>query len=137
GLILVDELAHTNAPGSRHAKRWLDVDELLKGGVDVYTTLNVQHVESVYDLVAQITGVTVRELIPDGVVEKADEIELVDLPPDDLLQRLKEGKVYLPEHAERAREHFFQKGNLIALRELALRLTAQRVDAQMESYRDT
>ena len=137
GLILVDELAHTNAPGSRHAKRWLDVEELLKAGIDVYSTLNVQHVESVYDLVAQITGVSVRELIPDGVVEKADEIELVDLPPDELLQRLKEGKVYLPQHAERAREHFFQKGNLIALRELALRLTAERVDAQMESYRHT
>jgi two-component system sensor histidine kinase KdpD len=134
-LILVDELAHTNAPGSRHAKRWLDIDELLKAGIDVYTTLNVQHVESVYDVVAQITGVSVRELIPDEVLEKADEIELVDLPPDDLLQRLKEGKVYLPHQAERAREHFFQKGNLIALRELALRLTAERVDAQMESYR--
>jgi two-component system sensor histidine kinase KdpD len=135
GLLLVDELAHTNAPGSRHAKRWLDVAELLKAGIDVYTTLNVQHVESVFDLVAQITGVSVRELIPDDVIEKADEIELVDLPPDDLLQRLREGKVYLPAQAERAREHFFRKGNLIALRELALRVTAERVDAQMESYR--
>ena len=134
-LILVDELAHSNAPGSRHAKRWLDIEELLQAGIDVYTTLNVQHVESIYDVVAQITGVTVRELVPDEVLEKADEIELVDLPPDDLLQRLKEGKVYLPHQAERAREHFFQKGNLIALRELALRLTAERVDAQMESYR--
>ncbi len=135
GLLLVDELAHTNAPGSRHAKRWLDIQELLKSGVDVSTTLNVQHVESVYDLVAQITGVSVRELVPDEVLAQADEIELVDLPPDDLLQRLKEGKVYLPHQAERAREHFFRKGNLIALRELALRLTAARVDAQMESYR--
>jgi len=134
-LILVDELAHTNAPGSRHAKRWLDIDELLQAGIEVYTTLNVQHVESVYDVVAQITGISMRELVPDDVLEKADEIELVDLPPDDLLQRLKEGKVYLPEQATRARDHFFKKGNLIALRELALRLTAERVDAQMESYR--
>jgi two-component system sensor histidine kinase KdpD len=135
GLLLVDELAHTNVPGSRHDKRWLDVLELLKAGIDVYTTLNVQHVESAYDLVAQITGVSVRELVPDDVLERADEIELVDLPPDDLLQRLKEGKVYLAPQAERAREHFFRKGNLIALRELALRLTAERVDAQMETYR--
>jgi two-component system sensor histidine kinase KdpD len=134
-LLLIDELAHTNAPGSRHAKRWLDIEEILKAGIDVYTTLNVQHVESLYDVVAQITGVSVRELVPDTVLERADEIELVDLPPDDLLQRLREGKVYLPQQAERARENFFQKGNLIALRELALRLTADRVDAQMESYR--
>ncbi len=135
GLLLLDELAHTNAPGSRHAKRWLDVEELLAEGIDVYTTLNVQHVESMYDVVAQITGVAVRENVPDSILERADEIELVDLPPDDLLQRLREGKVYIPEQAARAAEHFFKKGNLIALRELALRVTAHRVDQQMESYR--
>jgi two-component system sensor histidine kinase KdpD len=134
-LALVDELAHTNAPGSRHRKRWQDVLELLDAGIDVYTTLNVQHVESLIDVVAQVTGVDVRETVPDSVLERADEIELVDLPPDDLLQRLREGKVYLPEQAGRAAQGFFRKGNLIALRELALRQTAQRVDAQMESYR--
>jgi two-component system, OmpR family, sensor histidine kinase KdpD len=135
GLLLMDELAHTNAQGSRHAKRWLDVEELLAAGIDVYTTLNVQHVESLYDVVAQITGVAVREIVPDSILERADEIELVDLPPDDLLQRLREGRVYIPEQAARATEHFFKKGNLIALRELALRVTAHRVDQQMESYR--
>ncbi|MFI5371522.1 MAG: DUF4118 domain-containing protein [Candidatus Eisenbacteria bacterium] len=134
-LLLVDELAHTNAPGSRHRRRWQDVEELLDAGIDVYTTLNVQHVESLVDVVAQITGVTVRETVPDSMLDRADEIEVVDLPPDDLLQRLREGKVYLPQQAERALENFFRKGNLIALRELALRQTAQRVDAQMESYR--
>ena len=136
-LLLLDELAHTNAPGSRHRRRWQDVEELLGAGIDVYTTLNVQHVESLIDVVAQITGVTVRETVPDSILDRADEIELVDLPPDDLLERLSEGKVYVPQQAERALEHFFQKGNLIALRELALRQTAQRVDAQMESYRRT
>ncbi len=135
GLVLLDELAHTNVPGSRHAKRWQDVEELLAAGVDVYTTLNVQHVESLIDVVAQITGVNVRETVPDSILDRADEVELVDLPPDDLLQRLREGKVYVPKQAERAVESFFRKGNLIALRELALRQTAQRVDAQMESYR--
>ena len=134
-LLLLDELAHTNVPSSRHRRRWQDVEELLDAGIDVYTTLNVQHVESLIDVVAQITGVTVRETVPDSILERADEIELVDLPPDDLLQRLREGKVYRPQQAERALEHFFRKGNLIALRELALRQTAQRVDAQMESYR--
>jgi two-component system sensor histidine kinase KdpD len=135
GLLLVDELAHTNAPGSRHARRWQDVLELLDAGIDVATTLNVQHVESLNDVVAQITGINVRETVPDSVLDRADEIEMVDLPPDDLLQRLREGKVYVPEQAARAREAFFRKGNLIALRELALRQAAQRVDAQMESYR--
>ncbi len=135
GLLLLDELAHTNAPGSRHRKRWQDVEELLAAGIDVATTLNVQHVESLIDVVAQVTGITVRETIPDSILDRADEIELVDLPPDDLLQRLREGKVYLPDQAGRALEHFFRKGNLIALRELALRQTAQRVDAQMETYR--
>jgi two-component system sensor histidine kinase KdpD len=134
-VLLVDELAHTNAPGSRHAKRWQDVEELLAAGITVYTTLNVQHVESLNDVVAQITGVSVRETIPDAVFEKADEVELIDLPPDDLLQRLREGKVYVPEQAQRAVERFFRTGNLIALRELALRRTADRVDAQMQDYR--
>ena len=134
-LLLLDELAHTNAPGSRHRRRWQDVEELLGAGIDVYTTLNVQHVESLIDVVAQITGVTVRETVPDSILDRADEVELVDLPPDDLLQRLREGKVYVSQQAEKALDRFFRKGNLIALRELALRQTAQRVDAQMESYR--
>ena len=134
-LLLLDELAHTNAPGSRHTKRWQDVEELLSAGIDVYTTLNVQHVESLWDAVAEITGVLVRETVPDSIIDRADEIEIVDLPPDDLLQRLKEGKVYVAPQVERALENFFRKGNLIALRELALRRTAERVDAQMESYR--
>ena len=134
-LILVDELAHTNAPGSRHAKRWQDVVELLEAGIDVYTTVNVQHVESLNDVVARITGVVMRETVPDSVFEQADEVELIDLPPDDLLQRLREGKVDRPVQAGEAAEHFFRKGNLLALRELALRRTADRVDAQMRVYR--
>jgi two-component system, OmpR family, sensor histidine kinase KdpD len=134
-LLLLDELAHTNAPGSRHAKRWQDVEELLDAGIDVYTTLNVQHVDSLNDVIAQITGVTVRETVPDSILDRADEIELVDIPPDDLIQRLREGKVYVPQQADRALESFFRKGNLIALRELALRKTAERVDAQLESHR--
>jgi two-component system, OmpR family, sensor histidine kinase KdpD len=134
-LLLVDELAHTNAPGSRHAKRWQDVEELLEAGIDVYTTVNVQHIESLNDVVAQITQVIVRETVPDKLVEQANEVELIDLTPDDLLQRLKEGKIYLPGQAERAVRSFFRKGNLIALRELALRRTADRVDAQMRDYR--
>ena len=133
-LLLVDELAHTNAPGSRHAKRWQDVEELLAAGINVYTTLNIQHIESLNDVVAQITGVTVRETVPDSVLERADEIELVDVTPDVLQQRLREGKVYVPEQASRAIDRFFRKGNLIALRELALRRTAERVDAQMRGY---
>src|SRR6266849_5609385 len=136
-LILVDELAHTNAPGSRHAKRWQDVEELLDAGIDVYTTVNVQHLESLNDVVAQITGVLVRETVPDSILDQADELELIDLPPDELLQRLREGKVYVSEQARRALDHFFHKGNLIALRELALRRTADRVDAQMQVYRST
>ena len=134
-LILVDELAHTNAHGSRHPKRWQDVQELLDAGIHVYTTINVQHLESLNDIVAQITGVVMKETVPDAVLERADDIELVDLPPDDLLQRLKEGKIYLPEQAERALQHFFRKGNLIALRELALRRTAECVDEKMQEYR--
>jgi two-component system sensor histidine kinase KdpD len=133
-LILVDELAHTNAPGSRHPKRWHDVVELLDAGISVYTTVNVQHIESLNDVVAQITGVVVRETVPDRVIEQADEVELIDLSPDDLLQRLQEGKVYVPQQAARAAQSFFRKGNLIALRELALRRTAERVDAQMRGY---
>lgn len=135
-LTLVDELAHTNMPGSRHAKRWQDVVELLDHGLDVWTTLNVQHLESLNDVIAQITGVRVRETLPDQVFEQATEVELVDLPPDELLTRLREGRVYLSEQAQRASQHFFRKGNLIALRELALRAMADRVDAQMRVYRD-
>jgi two-component system sensor histidine kinase KdpD len=135
GVILVDELAHTNAPGSRHVKRWQDVDELLDAGLDVYSTLNVQHLESLNDVVAQITHVVVRETVPDSVLEKADDIRLIDLPIDELLARLKEGKVYLGEQAQRAGKSFFRPGNLIALRELALRVTAQSVDQQMRRYR--
>ncbi len=133
-LILMDELAHTNVQGSRHDKRWQDVLELLDAGIDVFTTLNVQHLESLRDVVAQITGIVVRENVPDTVVERADEVELVDLPPEDLLQRLREGKVYVPDQARHAIDRFFRKGNLLALRELALRQTAQNVDAQMRRY---
>lgn len=133
-LVLVDQLAHTNAAGSRHAKRWQDVIELLEAGIGVYTTLDVQHLESLNDVVAQITGVVVGETVPDLVLEQADEIALVDLPPDGLLERLSEGKVHVPAQAAGAIEQFFRKGNLIALRELALRRTAQRVDAQMRTY---
>jgi two-component system sensor histidine kinase KdpD len=134
-LILVDELAHTNAPGSRHKKRWQDIYELLGAGTSVYSTVNVQHLESLNDVVAQITGIYVRETIPDFLLDRADEIELIDLPPDDLLQRLREGKVYMPQQAAAAIENFFRKGNLMALRELALRRTADRVDEQMQVYR--
>ena len=135
-LILMDELAHSNAPGSRHPKRWQDVEELLEAGIDVFTTVNVQHLESLNDVVGGVTGVQVRETVPDPVFDAADEIVLVDLPPDDLRQRLHEGKVYIGGQAERVIEHFFRKGNLIALRELALRRTADRVDDQMRAWRD-
>src|SRR5258706_9907690 len=134
-LVLVDELAHTNAPGLRHQKRWQDVTELLDAGIDVYTTVNVQHLESVNDVVQRITGVTVRETLPDSVLEQADEVELIDTAPDELLERLREGKIYSPEAAERAVKHFFNKGNLIALREMALRKTAAQVDSQMDGFR--
>jgi two-component system, OmpR family, sensor histidine kinase KdpD len=134
-LILVDELAHTNAPGSRHPKRWQDVEELLDKGIDVFTTLNVQHCESANDIVAQITGISVHETVPDTFVEEADEIKLVDIPTEDLLKRLGEGKVYLGERAELAAKHFFQPGNLIALRQLALRYTQHNVDAKLQSYK--
>ena len=133
-IALVDELAHTNAPGSRHPKRYLDVEELLSHGIDVYTAVNVQHIESLNDVVAQITHVRVRETVPDSVFDRADAIELIDLTPDDLIQRLKEGKVYVPKQAERALEHYFSPGNLTALRELALRRTAERVDEQLLTH---
>jgi len=133
-LALVDELAHTNAQGCRHPKRYLDVEELLAAGIDVYATLNIQHLESLNDVVAKITGIRVRETVPDSIVDRADEVEVVDLTPGDLEQRLKEGKVYLPQQAERAIRNYFKPGNLTALRELALRRTAQRVDEQMVDY---
>ncbi|WP_128927461.1 sensor histidine kinase [Bradyrhizobium guangxiense] len=133
-IALVDELAHTNAVGSRHPKRYLDVEELLSHGIDVYTAVNIQHIESLNDVVAQITHVRVRETVPDSVFDRADAIELIDLTPDDLIQRLKEGKVYVPRQAERALEHYFSPGNLTALRELALRRTAERVDEQLLNH---
>jgi two-component system sensor histidine kinase KdpD len=133
-IALVDELAHTNAPGSRHPKRYLDVEELLSHGIDVYTAVNIQHIESLNDVVAQITHVRVRETVPDSVFDGAAAIELIDLTPDDLIQRLKEGKVYVPKQAERALEHYFSPGNLTALRELALRRTAERVDEQLLTH---
>lgn len=133
-IVLVDELAHTNAPGSRHAKRYQDVLELLDAGIDVHTTLNIQHLESLNDVVAQITGITVRETVPDRILDEADEIRLIDLPAEDLRLRLKEGKVYFPQQAAQAIEKFFRPGNLSALRELALRRTADRIDQQMRDY---
>ena len=136
-LVLVDELAHSNVEGSRHPKRYMDVEELLEAGIDVYTTFNIQHLESLKDIVAKITHVQVRETVPDSIIDRADEVEVVDLTPEDLIQRLKEGKVYIPEQAERAIRNYFTQGNLTALRELALRRTAQRVDEQMLSYMQT
>ncbi len=136
-IALVDELAHTNAPGLRHEKRWQDVEEILSAGIDVYTTVNIQHFESLNDTVAQITGVKVRETVPDRLLDVAAEIKLVDLPPDDLLQRLHEGKVYIPQQAAVAMKKFFKPGNLIALRELSMRKAAARVDEQMRAYMET
>ena len=136
-IVLVDEFAHTNAPNSRHPKRYMDVEEILDAGIDVYTTLNVQHLESLNDVVAQVTGVIVRETVPDRVLDEASEIEVIDLPPDELMTRLKEGKVYIPEQASRAIDKFFRKGNLTALREMSLRRAAERVDDQMRSYMQT
>jgi len=133
-LVLVDELAHTNAPGSRHPKRYLDVEELIAAGIDVFTTLNIQHVESLNDIVARITRIRVRETVPDSILDHADDIEVVDLSPEDLIKRLREGKVYVSQQAERAIRHYFSQGNLTALRELALRRTAQRVDEQLLSH---
>lgn len=133
-IVLVDELAHTNIAGSRHEKRYMDVEELLAAGINVYTTLNIQHLETMNDIVAQITGIKVRETIPDRILESAFQIQLIDIPPEGLIQRLKEGKVYVPGQASNALKKFFRPGNINALRELALRYTAQRVDHQMESY---
>ena len=130
-IVLVDELAHSNAPGSRHPKRYLDIEELLNKGIDVYTTVNIQHIESLNDVIAQITGVRVRETVPDSIFDRADAVKLVDVTPDELIQRLKEGKVYVPKQAERALKNFFSPTNLTALRELALRRTAERVDDQL------
>jgi len=133
-IVLVDELAHTNIPGSRHIKRYQDVEELLNAGIDVYSTLNIQHVESIIDVVYQISHVKVEETVPDRILEFADEIELVDLPPEKLLERLREGKVYIPQKAEQAMQKFFRRGNLLALRELSLRYTAKQVDEAMRTY---
>ena len=131
-LLLVDELAHTNAAGCRHEKRWQDVEELLDAGINVWTTLNVQHIESLNDVIGQITGVVVRETVPDRVFDLADDLELVDITPEELLVRLKAGKVYVPEQAQRAIQSFFQKANLTALRELSLRQAARRVHTDVE-----
>ncbi|MFA6301989.1 MAG: sensor histidine kinase KdpD [Legionella sp.] len=135
GLILVDEMAHTNAPEMRHEKRWQDIKELLDRGIDVYTTLNVQHIESLKDDIAQIIQAPIKETVPNSMIERADTIELIDLPVEELLKRLQEGKIYIPQQAEIAKEHFFRKGNLIALRELALRITAARVGTDVLLYR--
>lgn len=137
GLILIDEMAHSNAPGLRHAKRWQDIQEILDRGIDVYTTLNVQHIESLKDTVAQIIQAPIRETVPDSMIALANTIELVDLPPEELLKRLQDGKIYIPRQAELATEHFFRKGNLIALRELALRITAERVGTDVLLYRQS
>ena len=133
-VVLVDELAHTNVTGSRRVRRFQDVEELLNAGIDVYTTLNIQHIESLNDIVAQITGVTVRETVPDSIVEQADQVQLIDIPPNELIKRLKEGKVYMPRQAELALNKFFRPGNINALRELALRFTAYRVDKELNEY---
>ena len=133
-IVLVDELAHTNVPGSRHEKRWQDIEEILAAGIDVYTTINVQHFESLNDIVTQITGIAVRETVPDSILDRAAEIMLVDIPPEELLERLRQGKVYVPEQANLAAQKFFRPGNLIALRELSLRRTATRVDDEMRTY---
>ncbi|MGA8008926.1 MAG: DUF4118 domain-containing protein [Thiomonas sp.] len=135
-VLLVDELAHSNAEGGLHPKRWQDVEDLLLAGINVFTTLNVQHLESVSHIVGSITGITIRETVPDHMFNDADEVVLVDLPPEELLLRLKEGKVYVPAQAARATKNFFRRGNLLALRQLALRLTAERVDSEMRSYRN-
>lgn len=136
-IVLVDELAHSNAPSSRHEKRWQDVEEILEAGIDVYTTVNIQHFESLNDVVTQITGIIVRETVPDRLLDLAFEIKLIDLPPEDLLQRLNEGKIYIADQAAKAIEKFFRPGNLMALRELSLRRTAARVDEQMRAYMET
>jgi len=133
-VVLVDELAHTNVPGSRHVRRFQDVEEIINAGIDVYTTINIQHIESLNDIVAQITGITVRETVPDSIVEQADQVQLIDIPPNELIKRLKDGKVYMPHQAELALNKFFRPGNINALRELALRFTANRVDKDLHEY---
>ncbi|MDP4205817.1 MAG: DUF4118 domain-containing protein [Bacteroidota bacterium] len=133
-IVLVDELAHTNVPGSRHLKRFQDVQEILDNGIDVYTTVNVQHLESRADTVSQITGVIIRETLPDEVFETSDEVELVDITPEELLERLSEGKVYAPDRSREAIKNFFRKGNITALREMSLRIVADRVDKQLKDY---
>jgi two-component system sensor histidine kinase KdpD len=133
-IVLVDELAHSNAPGSRHLKRFQDVLEILDNGINVYTTVNVQHLESRSDTVSQITGITIRESLPDEIFETADEVELVDITPDELLERLADGKVYSPERSKEAVHNFFRKGNITALREMSLRIVADRVDKQLRNY---
>ncbi|HMS57109.1 MAG TPA: DUF4118 domain-containing protein, partial [Fimbriimonadaceae bacterium] len=135
-ILLLDELAHTNAPGSRHAKRWQDAEELLRAGIDVYVTVNVQHLESLNDVVAQIIGIRVAETVPDAVIADAEQVELIDLPPEELIQRLRDGKVYVPQKVEQALEGFFKKKHLTALRELALRKTAESVDRQVQTFRE-
>jgi two-component system sensor histidine kinase KdpD len=133
-IVLVDELAHTNAPGSRHPKRYQDVEELIEKGLDVYTTVNIQHIESQVDVVAQITGVNVQETVPDAMLEQADEVQTIDIPLEELTQRLKEGKVYIPERARQAMDNFFQRGNLVALRELTLTLVARKMGTELLNY---
>jgi two-component system sensor histidine kinase KdpD len=133
-ILLLDELAHTNAPGSRHPKRWMDVEELRQAGIEVWTTMNVQHLERLSDAVARITGVRVAETVPDRALAEADAVELIDIPPAELLERLRQGKVYRPDQAERALRGFFREGNLAALREMALRRTAERVDADVTGW---
>src|SRR6266545_2075185 len=134
-VLLVDELAHTNAPGGRHPKRWQDVLDLLEAGIDVHTTLNVQHIESLNDVIAQVTSIRVRETLPDAILDRADEIELVDVTPEELLERLAEGRVHVPEQVKRAADHLFERGNLLALRELAMRRAADRLDVDVREYR--
>jgi len=133
-ILLLDELAHTNAPGSRHPKRWQDVEELREAGIEVWTTMNVQHLESLSEAVARITGVRVAETVPDRVLAEADAVELIDIPPAELIERMRQGRIYRPEQASRALRGFFREGNLAALRELALRRTAERVDADVTGY---
>ena len=133
-MVLVDELAHTNAPESRHPKRYQDVEEILAAGIDVYTTINIQHFESQVDVVAKITGVRVHETVPDSILEASDEVQVIDIPLEELSLRLKEGKVYIPERAKHAMENYFQRGNLVALRELTLTLVARKMDTELLNY---
>lgn len=134
-LVVIDELPHSNPPGSRHPKRWQDIEDILDVGIDVYSAMNIQHLESLNDMVGAMTGVAVKETIPDRFFDEADEVRLVDLPPDDLLRRLEAGKIYLPGFIERAKNHFFRKSNLIALRELSLRLMAERLESEVREHR--